>query len=166
MKKQLCFLLCAISLMGFAQTYDHSTYFISEIVPSPPNNSGLFNDLDADQMFFVVMRKPVLISKFISLCKDQRRLFYLLKIKQDFVKQGQTDHCKKLFLEQGLLIFDYKGLEIAIKAIISTFLSGRKAQNGMHKKLMNPSIEFCLTGLIQLNDIYKFYHLREAHNLL
>ena len=31
---------------------------------------------------------------------------------------------------------------------------------------MNPSIEFCLTGLIQLNDIYKFYHLREAYYLL
>ncbi|WP_248723116.1 T9SS type A sorting domain-containing protein [Seonamhaeicola sp. ML3] len=42
--KLLLLLMLIMGILGFSQTYDHSTYFISEIIPSPPNNSGLFND--------------------------------------------------------------------------------------------------------------------------
>jgi hypothetical protein len=45
MKTKLLFILLLISALGYSQTYDHTKYFISEIIPSPPNNSGVFNDL-------------------------------------------------------------------------------------------------------------------------
>ncbi len=44
MKTKLLLLALIVSAFGYSQTYDHTTYFISEIIPSPPNNSGLFND--------------------------------------------------------------------------------------------------------------------------
>lgn len=47
MKTKLLLLTLMISAFGFSQTYDTSTYFISEIVASSPNSSSAFiNDSD------------------------------------------------------------------------------------------------------------------------
>ncbi|GGD27425.1 T9SS type A sorting domain-containing protein [Hyunsoonleella pacifica] len=47
MKTKLLLLLLCVSFLGYSQTYDHTTYFISEIIPSPPNSStAFFNDSD------------------------------------------------------------------------------------------------------------------------
>ena len=47
MKKTLLFItLLFVGVLGFSQTYDNNTYFISELIPSPPNSSSLINDSD------------------------------------------------------------------------------------------------------------------------
>lgn len=47
MKTKLLLLLLCITVYGYSQAYDHATYFISEIVPSPPNSTNDFlNDSD------------------------------------------------------------------------------------------------------------------------
>ncbi|QNM85306.1 T9SS type A sorting domain-containing protein [Polaribacter pectinis] len=47
MKKTLLLItILFVSTFGFSQTYDNSTYFISELIPSPPNSSSLINDSD------------------------------------------------------------------------------------------------------------------------
>lgn len=71
-----------------------------------------FSSLNADQMFYVVIYKPDLLEKFISLCKSERKLFYLPSLKDFYIKTGRAEICKKKLLEQGLLVFEYEGLEI------------------------------------------------------
>lgn len=51
MKTKLLLLLLCVYTLGYSQTYDHTSYFISEIVPSPPNSStAFFNDSDNSSM--------------------------------------------------------------------------------------------------------------------
>ena len=51
MKTKLLLLALVLSAFGFAQSYDTNTYFISEIVASPPNSSTAFiNESDNDAM--------------------------------------------------------------------------------------------------------------------
>ena len=70
-----------------------------------------YKTLNADQLFYVIIYKPELVETFISLCKLQKRLFYLLDLKEFYIKTGREEECRKLFLRNGLLLFEYKGLE-------------------------------------------------------
>lgn len=89
---------------AYRQVDDESRLFLDRFI--------LMDTLDADKMFYIVIYKPSFVSKFINLCKLQKRLFYLEDLKQFYDKTGRTAECKKLFLESGILIYEYKGLEI------------------------------------------------------
>lgn len=70
-----------------------------------------FKVLDADQMFYIIIYKPELVKNFIHLCKLQRRLFYLEDLRDFYIKTGRVGECKRLFLENGVLLFEYNGVE-------------------------------------------------------
>ncbi|ELA41109.1 uncharacterized protein VICG_01902 [Vittaforma corneae ATCC 50505] len=70
-----------------------------------------FKTLNADQMFYIVIYKPELMKNFIHLCKLQKRLFYLEDLRDFYAKTGRVDECKRLFLENGVLMFKYNGVE-------------------------------------------------------
>ena len=71
-----------------------------------------FNSLTSDQLYLVIIYKLELLSKFISLCKSDKKLFYLEDLKDFYIKTGNTEMFRKELLRQNLLIFKYKGLEL------------------------------------------------------
>lgn len=93
-------ILCRV----YRQIDDESRLHLDRFIP--------IESLDADQMFYIIIYKPDLVSKFINLCKIQKRLFYLEELRSFYDKTGRSDECKKIFLESGMLIYEYKGLEI------------------------------------------------------
>lgn len=69
------------------------------------------NSLTADQMFYIIIYFPNLLEKFIHLCKLEGKLFYLEDLKDFYIKTENIETYQKELLKQGLLIFNYKGLE-------------------------------------------------------
>lgn len=92
-------ILCRI----YRQVDDPSKQFLDEFID--------FRSLNADQMFLIIIYKPDLTDQFIALCKFEERLFYLEDLRDFYIKTERIDECKGLFLKNGMLLFEYKGLE-------------------------------------------------------
>ncbi|KAM0681655.1 hypothetical protein GINT2_000169 [Glugoides intestinalis] len=92
-------ILCRV----YRQTDDNNREFLEQFID--------IDKLDADTMFYIIIYKPDYTEKFIRLCKAQERLFYLEDLRSFFEKTDRVDECRQLFLENGILMFEYKGLE-------------------------------------------------------
>jgi hypothetical protein len=92
-------ILCRV----YRQIDDTSKEFLDQFID--------IDKLDADTMFYIIIYKPDYTERFIKLCKAQERLFYLEDLRSFFEKTDRVDECRQLFLENGILMFEYKGLE-------------------------------------------------------
>lgn len=66
--------------------------------------------LSADELYYLIIYKPDLTERFVQLCKKEKRLFYLDDLRLFFEKTSRADELKKIFLRNGVLIFEYDGL--------------------------------------------------------
>lgn len=88
----------------YRQVDDDSKIFLDQYID--------MESLDADSMYYIIIYKPMYVPKFIRMCKEQKRLFYLEELRGFYEKTDRIEECKRLFLENGLLIFDYEGVEL------------------------------------------------------
>lgn len=95
--------LYTILCRSYRQTDDTKREFLDEFID--------IDKLDADTMFYIIIHKPDYTERFIKLCKMQERLFYLEDLRSFFEKTDRVEECRQLFLENGILMFEYKGLE-------------------------------------------------------
>lgn len=71
--------------------------------------------LDVDELYYLIIYKPDLTERFVQMCKRKRRLFYLDDLKSFFEKTNRASELKRIFLQNGILIFEYCGLEKLIE---------------------------------------------------
>lgn len=71
--------------------------------------------LGSDDLYYLVIYKPDLTERFVQMCKKERRLFYLDDLRLFFEKTNRVDELKRIFLRNGILIFEYCGLEKLIE---------------------------------------------------
>lgn len=70
-----------------------------------------YENINADQLYYMIIYKLDMVDRFIDLCINEKRLFYLVELKEFYYKIDRADDLKRKLLSKGLLIFEYIGLE-------------------------------------------------------